>query len=239
MEVGRGGRISRAASSRALPRAGRAQRCRRRCVRQLRRPMAAAPGASAQRLAACLSRGLSLRASIDRAWAADVLAALLFRLMHSTAVLATPIIVFFLLEWFVDDSQPEWPGYCLAAGFGAAGLIAACAQSCSLRCSLASQPRPRPYPRPHPRPHPKQVQPARWRVHAGCALCDGDAALPSARVGLGRRSLESESAHAAARGRVPEAGDGGTASDRMDAVPLGRLAALIGRSSEEVLGYSP
>ena len=50
---------------------------------------------------------------------------------------------------------------------------------------------------------------------------------------------ESESAHAAARGRVPEAGDGGTASDRMDAVPLGRLAALIGRSSEEVLGYSP
>ena len=93
---------------------------------------------AAQRLTECLSRGRGLRPSIDRACAGDVCAALLFRLMHSTAVLATPIIVFFLLEWFVDDSQPEWPGYCFAAGFGAVGLIAACAHSCSLRCSLAS-----------------------------------------------------------------------------------------------------
>ena len=211
--------------------------------------MAAAPGASAQRLAACLSRGLSrglsLRASIDRAWAADVVAALLFRLMHSTAVLATPIIVFFLLEWFVDDSQPEWPGYCLAAGFGAAGLIAACAQSCSLRCSLASS--------------------SSSRLNLALALTLAltltlTLSRCSLRVGVSTRAAlcamamqrslqlewasvvdrsESESAHAAARGRVPEAGDGGTANDRMDAVPLGRLAALIGRSSEEVLGYSP
>ena len=206
--------------------------------------MAAAPGASAQRLAACLSRGLSLRASIDRAWAADVLAALLFRLMHSTAVLATPIIVFFLLEWFVDDSQPEWPGYCLAAGFGAAGLIAACAQSCSLRCSLASSS--------------SCLNLALALTLAltltltlsRCSLRVGVSTRAALCAMAMQRSLrlewasvvdrsESESAHAAARGRVPEAGDGGTASDRMDAVPLGRLAALIGRSSEEVLGYSP
>ena len=202
----------------------------------------AAPGASAQ-LADCLSRGLSLRASIDRAWAADVVAALLFRLMHSTAVLATPIIVFFLLEWFVDDSRPEWPGYCLAAGFGAAGIIAACAQSCSLRCSLASSSR---------------LNPALALTLAltltltlsRCSLRVGVSTRAALCAMAMQRSLQlewasvvdrsdSESAHAAARGRVPEAGEGGTASDRMDAVPLGRLAALIGRSSEEVLGYSP
>jgi hypothetical protein len=204
----------------------------------------AAPGASAQ-LADCLSRGLSLRASIDRAWAADVVAALLFRLMHSTAVLATPIIVFFLLEWFVDDSRPEWPGYCLAAGFGAAGIIAACAQSCSLRCSLASSSR---------------LNPALALTLALTLTLTLTLSRCSLRVGVSTRAAlcamamqrslqlewasvvdrsDSESAHAAARGRVPEAGEGGTASDRMDAVPLGRLAALIGRSSEEVLGYSP
>ena len=84
-----------------------------------------AADAAARRLTECLGRGGGLRPSIDRACASDVCAALLFRLVHSTAVLATPIIVFFLLEWYVDDAQPEWPGYCYAAGFGAAGLIAA------------------------------------------------------------------------------------------------------------------
>ena len=84
-----------------------------------------AADAAARRLTECLSRGGGLRPSIDRACAGDVCAALLFRLVHSTAVLATPIIVFFLLEWYVDDAQPEWPGYCFAAGFGAAGLITA------------------------------------------------------------------------------------------------------------------
>ena len=168
--------------------------------------------------------------------------------MHSTAVLATPIIVFFLLEWFVDDSQPEWPGYCLAAGFGAAGLIAACAQSCSLRCSLASSS--------------SCLNLALALTLAltltltlsRCSLRVGVSTRAALCAMAMQRSLrlewasvvdrsESESAHAAthaaACGRVPEAGDGGTASDRMDAVPLGRLAALIGRSSEEVLGYSP
>ena len=116
-----------------------------------------AADAAARRLTECLSRGGGLRPSIDRACAGDVCAALLFRLVHSTAVLATPIIVFFLLEWYVDDAQPEWPGYCYAAGFGAAGLIAACAQSCSLRCSLRADPTPHPNPDPNPDPTPDQV----------------------------------------------------------------------------------
>ena len=151
--------------------------------------------AAAQRLTKCLSGGRGLRPSIDSACAGDVCAALLFRLMHSTAVLATPIIVFFLLEWFVDDSQPEWPGYCFAAGFGVVGLIAACAQSCSLRCSL------------------------RAGVSTRTALCalamQRSHQLEWASV-VDRSESESGlvSSASAASNPVEQDGDGGTASDR-------------------------
>ena len=174
-----------------------------------------AADAAAQRLASYLSLGHGLRPSVDRACAGDVCAALLFRLMHSIAVLATPIIVFFLLEWFVDESQPEWPGYIFAAGFGAVGLIAAYAQSLSLRCSL------------------------RAGVHTRAALC----ALAMTRshqlewASVVDRSSELGLVGSPANERADDDGTASAATDRMDAVPLGRLAALIGRSSEEVLGY--
>ena len=91
-----------------------------------------AADAAARRLTECLGRGGGLRPSIDRACASDVCAALLFRLVHSTAVLATPIIVFFLLEWYVHDAQPN----------------------------SNPNPNPNPNPSPNPNPNPNQVRSA-------------------------------------------------------------------------------